>query len=204
MKNGELTKEELDILREIGNIGSGNATTALSVLLNSNLRMEIPTVNILSFDDIADIIGGPDVIVTAVLTHFTGDIQGMTLFVLEKKDARALAGTMQGKEYDEEHEFDQMDKSALKEVGNIIMSSYLSSIETLTNMNLNVEPPLICVDMAGSVLSLPIIELGQIGDKALIIDSKILDNDDPINGFLLLVTDENSYENIINALGIRC
>lgn len=200
----ELTNEELDVLREIGNIGAGNATTSLSLLLDSNLRMEIPVVKILDFDDIADMIGGPDVVVTAVLTHFTGNIQGMTLFVLEKKDARNLAGTMLGKTYDEDYEFDNMDKSALKEVGNIIMSSYLSSIETLTNLTLNVEPPMICVDMAGSVLSLPIIELGQIGDKALIIDSKILDNDEPINGFLLMVTDEESFENIIRALGIGC
>lgn len=204
MTDRELTNEELDVLREIGNIGAGNATTALAVLLHSNLRMEIPVVNILNFDDIAEIIGGPDVIVTAVLTHFTGDIQGMTLFVLEKRDARNLAGTMLGKTYDENHEFDAMDKSALKEVGNIIMSSYLSSIETLTNLMFNVEPPMICVDMAGSVLSLPIIELGQIGDKALIIDSKILDNNEPINGFLLLVTDEESYGHIIKALGIGC
>lgn len=204
MMDGELTKDELDVLREIGNIGVGNATTALSVLLNSNLRMEIPIVKILKFDDIADLIGGPDIVVTAVLTHFTGDIHGMMLFVLEKKDARNLAGAMLGKAYDEQHEFDHMDKSALKEVGNILMSSYLSSIETLTNLVLNVEPPMICVDMAGSVLSLPIIELGQIGDQALIIDSKILDNNDPINGFLLMVTDENSYEYIFRALGIRC
>ena len=84
------------------------------------------------------------------------------------------------------------------------MSSYLSSIETLTNLTFNVEPPMICVDMAGSVLSLPIIELGQIGDKALIIDSKILDNNEPINGFLLMVTDEQSYGNIFKALGIGC
>ncbi len=204
MINHELTNEEIDILREIGNIGAGNATTSLSVLLQSNLRMEIPVVKILDFNEIADMIGGPDVIVTAVLTHFTGDIKGMALFVLEKKEARNLAGVMLAREYNEDHEFDPMDKSALKEVGNILMSSYLSSIETITNLVLHIEPPMICVDMAGSVLSLPIIELGQIGDNALIIDSKFLDNDEPINGFLLLVTDEDSYQQIFESLGIRC
>lgn len=198
----ELTHDEIDVLREIGNIGAGNATTSLSVLLQSNLRMEIPIVKILDFNDIAEMIGGPDVIVTAVLTHFTGDITGMALFVLEKKEARNLAGLMLNKKYDEDHEFDHMDKSALKEVGNILMSSYLSSIETLTNLMLHIEPPMICVDMAGSVLSLPIIELGQIGDNALIIDSKFLDNNEPVDGFFLLVTDEDSYQKIFKALGI--
>ncbi len=198
-----MTSMKLDVLREIGNIGAGNATTALSVMLNSGLRVEVPVVKILSFDGIADMIGGPDTIVAAVLTHFTGEVSGMTLFVLELEEAKNLAGTMLGKTYGDDFvEFDHMDKSALKEIGNILMSSYISSISTLTNLKLTIAPPAICVDMAGSVLSLPISELGQIGDKALIIDSKFLDNQRPINGFLLFVTDEMSYEHIFQALGI--
>lgn len=203
MDNQELTSMKLDVLREIGNIGAGNATTALSVMLNSGLRVEVPVVKMLDFDEIPDMIGGPDAVVAAVLTHFTGEVSGMTLFVLEMEEAKNLAGTMLGRTYDENFtEFDYMDRSALKEIGNILMSSYISSIGTLTNLTLTIAPPAICVDMAGSVLSLPISELGQIGDKALIIDSKFLDNERPINGFLLFVTDEMSYEHIFQALGI--
>lgn len=109
------------------------------------------------------------------------------------------------KTYPEDYtDFDSMDKSALKEVGNILMSSYISSISTLTNLKLRTEPPAISIDMAGAVLSLPISELGQIGDRALIIDSKFLDNDKPINGFLMLVTDEESFDHIFESLGIGC
>ncbi|MGN0155215.1 MAG: chemotaxis protein CheC [Lachnospiraceae bacterium] len=205
MAERELNSMKLDVLREIGNIGAGNATTALSVMLNSNLRVEVPVVKVLDFNDIADMVGGADTIVAAVLTHFTGEVSGMTLFILELEEAKNLAGTMLSRTYGEDFvEFDHMDKSALKEVGNILMSSYISSIGTLTNMNLRTEPPAICIDMAGSVLSLPISELGQIGDKALIIDSKFLDNERPINGFLMFVTDEVSYEHIFDALGIGC
>lgn len=205
MADHELSSMELDILREIGNIGAGNATTALSVMLNSNLRMEIPIVKFLDFNDIPEMVGGPDTIVAAVLTHFTGELKGMTLFILELEEAKNLAGTMLSKTYDDDFvKFDHMDKSALKEVGNILMSSYISSIGTLTNMQLRTEPPAICVDMAAAVLSLPISELGQIGDKALIIDSKFLDNERPINGFLMLVTDEKSSERIFETLGIGC
>ena len=199
MKDQELTSMKLDVLREIGNIGAGNATTALSVMLNSGLRVEVPVVKVLKFDEIADMIGGPDTVVAAVLTHFTGEVSGMTLFVLELEEAKNLAGTMLNKTYgDDFTTFDHMDKSALKEIGNILMSSYISSISTLTNLKLSIAPPAICVDMAGSVLS----ELGQVGDKALIIDSKFLDNERPINGFLLFVTDETSYEHIFRTLGI--
>lgn len=205
MAKHELTSMKLDILKEIGNIGAGNATTALSVMLNSNLRMEVPVVKFLDFNEIPDMVGGPETIVAAVLTHFTGELQGMTLFILELEEAKNLAGTMLSKTYPEDFkEFDHMDKSALKEVGNILMSSYISSIGTLTNLQLRTEPPAICVDMAGAVLSLPISELGQVSDQALIIDSKFLDNQRPINGFLMFVTDEKSSEHIFESLGIGC
>lgn len=201
----ELTSMKLDVLREIGNIGAGNATTALSVMLNSNLRMESPVVKVLDFDGIPEMIGGADTIVAAVLTCFSGEVSGMMLFILEMEEAKNLAGTMLGKTYADDFEgFDHMDKSVLKEVGNILMSSYINSIGALTNMQFRTEPPAICIDMAGAVLSLPISQLGKVGDKALVIDSKFLDNERPINGFLMLVTDEVSYQRIFESLGIGC
>lgn len=205
MENSELTSMKLDVLQEIGNIGAGNATTALSVMLNSNLRMEAPVVKVLDFNEIPELVGGADTLVAAVLTRFNGEVSGMTLFILELEEARNLAGTMLMKTYPDDYtDFDTMDKSALKEVGNILMSSYISSISTLTNLQLRTEPPAISIDMAAAVLSLPISELGQIGDRALIIDSKFLDNDKPINGFLMLVTDEESFDHIFESLGIGC
>lgn len=205
MENSELTSMKLDVLQEIGNIGAGNATTALSVMLNSNLRMEAPVVKVLDFNEIPELVGGADTLVAAVLTLFNGEVSGMTLFILELEEARNLAGTMLMKTYPDDYtDFDTMDKSALKEVGNILMSSYISSISTLTNLQLRTEPPAISIDMAAAVLSLPISELGQIGDRALIIDSKFLDNDKPINGFLMLVTDEESFDHIFESLGIGC
>lgn len=203
MNNDDLTNMKIDVLTEIGNIGAGNATTSLSVLLQNNLRMEMPVVKIMSFDEVPEMIGGAETVVSAVLTHFDGDVSGMILFVLELNEAKNLAGSMLNKTYDEGFtQFDHMDKSALKEVGNILMSSYLSSISTLTNLQVHTDPPAICVDMAGSVLDLPLIELGQIGDNALIIDSKFMDKDEPIDGFLMFVADEESYDKIFKSLGI--
>ena len=200
----DLTSEKIDILREFGNIGAGNATTALSVMLNSNLRMEMPVVKILDFNEIPNLIGGPDANVVAVLSHFKGEVNGMTLFVLALNEAKNLAGTMLSKTYPDDFiDFDEMDKSVLIEVGNILMGAYVSSIGTLTNKQIWIEPPGIAVDMAASVLSLPIIELGKIGDQALIIDSKFLDEDKPIDGFLMFVTDDESFNHIFEALGIE-
>lgn len=200
-----LSSTRMDVLREIGNIGAGNAATALSVLLQSKLEMETPVVKILEFNDIAALVGGADTVVSAVLTHFTGQVNGMTLFIMEVEESKNLASVMLGKTFSDDFtEFDHMDKSVLKEVGNILMSSYVSSISTLTGLEVKTEPPEICVDMAGAVLSLPISMLGQVGDKALIIDSKFIDNNRPIDGFIMFVSDEESFDSIFNALGIGC
>jgi chemotaxis protein CheC len=121
------------------------------------------------------------------------------------EEAKNLASTMLQKTYPEDFkEFDHMDKSALKEVGNILMSSYISSIGALTGLEVKTDPPEICVDMAGSILSLPISVLGQVGDKAIIIDSRFMDNNRPIDGFILFVADDESFSNMFEALGIGC
>lgn len=203
MSYDNLTSLKLDVLKEIGNIGAGNATTALSVLLQSRLEIETPIVKVLEFNEIADMVGGADAIVAAVLTRFTGEVSGMTLFIMELEEAKNMVSVMLNKTYPEDFvEFDHMDKSALKEVGNILMSSYISSISTLTGLEVRTNPPGICVDMAGAVLSLPISVLGQIGDKALIIDSKFMDNNRPIDGFIMFVADDVSLDSIFEALGI--
>lgn len=204
MKENNLTNSEIDALREVGNIGAGNATTALSVLLNSRLSMEVPVVKMMEFDEVANIVGGAETIITAVLTRCTGDVNGMVFFILEMDEAKKLASAMLNKTYPEDfNTFEYMDRSVLKEVGNILMSSYIGSIGTLTGLELRANPPAICVDMAGAVLSQPLTILGQVGDLALIIDSKILDDNHSINGFIMFVADDASFDNIYSALGIR-
>lgn len=205
MSYENLSSERLDVLREIGNIGAGNAATALSVLLHSRLDMEIPVVKVLEFDDIAGMVGGADTVVSAVLTRFSGEVNGMTLFILEMEEAKNMVSVMLNRNYSDGFvEFDHMDKSALKEVGNILMSSYISSISTLTGLEVKTNPPEICVDMAGAVLSMPISVLGQVGDKALIIDSKFFDDNRRIEGFILFVSDDASLDSMFEALGIGC
>lgn len=205
MSYENLSNARLDVLKEIGNIGAGNAATALSVLLHSRLGMETPIVKVLEFNDIADMVGGADMVVSAVLTRFTGEVSGLTLFILEMEEAKNMVSVMLNKVFPDDFvEFDHMDKSALKEVGNILMSSYISSISTLTGLEVKTNPPEICVDMAGAVLSMPISLLGQVGDKAFVIDSKFIDDERKIEGIILFVADDASLDSIFEALGIGC
>lgn len=154
---------EFDVLTEIGNIGAGNATTALSQLINTRIDMRVPQVRLLSFAELAEIIGGAETLVAGILLNLEGDINGSMLFVLERNDAKMMVQQLTGFGQPGETEFTDLDKSALQEVGNIISGAYLSAISSMTNLTISVSVPSLAFDMAGAILSVPAIEFGKIG-----------------------------------------
>ena len=98
-------------------------------------------------------------------------------------------------------EFSEMELSAMKEIGNIIAGSYLSALSTMTNMVITPSVPYIAVDMAAAILSVPAIQFGQFGDNALLIETEFGD-DVMMEGYFILLPDEDSYDKILDSLGI--
>ena len=202
LKNySDMTDAQYDVLKEIGNIGSGNATTALSEMLHRKIAMRIPDVMLIDISSLADLVGGPENLVVAVMLTFNGDINGMMLFVMEEESAKKIANVVLQQSPSDEH-FSEMELSALMEVGNIIAGSYMSSISTITGLTILSSVPDISHDMAGAVLSVPAIELGKLGDKALMIESNFEQTEDKVDGFFLLVPDLESYNVIMNRVGM--
>lgn len=193
---------QLDILREIGNIGAGNATTALSQLINRRIEMGIPKVNISEFKVLSDVLGGAENQIVGILVGVEGDINGMMMFVLEIESAQNLINLLMQKDIKHFEEFTEMDLSALKEIGNIITGAYLSSLASLTNLKIISTIPYIAIDMAGAILSVPAIEFGKIGDKALLIQTDFGEGNQNVYGYFILIPEEKSYEKILNSLGI--
>ncbi|MDF2820701.1 MAG: CheY-P-specific phosphatase CheC [Clostridiales bacterium] len=191
----------MDVLREIGNIGAGNATTALSQMINARIDMGVPQVNLLEFKDLAEIIGGAETPVVGILFSLEGDVSGMMMFMLELKDAHVLVNLLCGGDSGVGDEFTEMDLSALQEIGNIIAGAYLSSLSTLTNLLIISSVPYMSMDMAGAILSVPAIEFGKVGDKALLIES-CFGEEDSISGYFILIPELASYDKILNSLGI--
>lgn len=189
-----------DVLREIGNIGAGNATTALAQLLNEKVDMLVPKVSLLDFSEVGSAMGGEEQIMAGIYQIVEGDISGSIMFLLEEKSARALVGKLMGTEPSEEG-FSDMEISALKEIGNIITGSYLSSLSTLTQLTIISSIPDISIDMAGAILSVPAIEFGTLGDKILLIATEFTD-DVKLEGYFVLVPDLESYDKILSALGM--
>lgn len=192
-----------DILREVGNIGAGNATTALSQLINSKIDMTVPKVELLDFSALADVVGSAEKLVVGILLNITGDVNGMMMFMVDNEAAHHMVNRLVGKEDSGNMEaFDDMELSALKEIGNIIAGAYLSALSSLTSLKIIESVPYMAIDMAGAILSVPAIAFGALGDKALLIESEFNQTEYSVNGFFILIPTEESYGRILSSLGM--
>ncbi len=197
----DVTQNYFDVLKEIGNIGAGNAMTALSQMMGCKIDMGVPQVELLNFSDVGAAIGGEEQIMAGVFLGVEGDITGSMLFLVERKSAKNLINKVMMGMGDPGEEFTEMELSAMQEVGNIITGAYLNSLSTLTNLKIFPSPPALTVDMAGAILSVPAIEFGIYGDQILMIQSKFFDEVE-IDGYFILVPDMESYAKILTSLGM--
>ena len=193
---------QLDLLRELGNIGAGNATTALSQMINKKIDMGIPKVNVLEFKELAEVVGGEENPIVGILLGVEGEVNGMMMFVLEQRSAHNLVNMLMGREITDFSEFGEMDLSALKEIGNIIAGAYLSSLSSLTNLKIIASVPYLAIDMAGAILSVPAIEFGKVGDRALLIQTDFGGDEERVFGYFILIPDMPSYNTILKSLGM--
>ncbi len=188
----------LDALKEIGNIGAGNATTALAQMLQRKVDMMVPQADLLEFRDLGEAIGGEETIMAGVYMVVEGDINGSMMFLLEKESSKHLVSQMMGGFGDPNtEEFGEMELSVLKEMGNIMTGAYLNSLSDLTGLKIYPSAPEIAIDMAG----VPAIEFGVLGDRILMIQTRFTD-DVEIDGFFILVPDLDSYHRIMESLGM--
>ncbi len=192
----------LDVLRELGNIGAGNATTALSQMINKRIDMGVPKVNLLEFKELAEILGGAENPIVGILFGVEGEVTGMMMFILEQKSAHNLVNMLMGREISTFEEFSDMDLSALNEIGNIIAGAYLSSLSSLTNLKIIASVPHMAIDMAGAILSVPAIEFGKVGDKALLIQTGFGGELERVFGYFILIPDLASYTTILKSIGM--
>ena len=204
----ELSSMQYDVLRELGNIGAGNATTALSQLVNSKIDIGVPQVRLLGFDELPSIVGSEEKVMVGILLMISGDIQGM-MFLMDPQVAKKLVNRLMGGYGMNENadvDFDDMEKSAVMEIGNIIAGAYLRSLGDMTNLTIDVSVPLLQIDMAGAIFSVPAIEFGKIGDKVLLIETKFdderVDEKTDVHGYYILVPELESYAKILSSLGV--
>jgi len=192
----------LDVLSEIGNIGAGNAATSLAKMINKKIDMKVPKVKILEFSEVPDLLGGAENLVCGIFFKIDGDITGSIMFVMEQASAMNLVDLLMPRE---NAEFDEFTVSALKEIGNILSGSYISSLSGLTNLKITISVPSLAIDMAGAILSVPAIYFGQMSDNVLIIQNEFIETDESkkVDGYFFLIPDLESYEVLLGSLGVE-
>ena len=198
----EINDRYVDVLRELGKIGAGNATTAIASMLSIRVNMNVPKVELLEVSKLGASICPEDEIIVGILMEIKMDIEGSMMFLMRLDSAQYLVNKLMMRDSEYKAEFDEMDLSALKEIGNIIAGSYLSALSAMTNLVISPSIPYLAVDMAASVLSVPAIEFGQYGDHALLIETEFGD-DFMINGYFILMPEQESYDKILKGLGFE-
>lgn len=195
-----MSNEYFDVLRELGNIGAGNATTALAQMIQCKIDMSVPQVQLLEFKELGEAMGGEEVVMAGIYLAIDGDIKSSIMFLLEKKAAKHLVAKLMGMESESE-DLSEMELSALQEVGNIITGAYLNSLSSITNLTIYPSVPDLTVDMAGAILSVPAIEFAALGDRMLMIQTQFFD-EMVLDGYFVLIPDLDSYSKMLSALGI--
>lgn len=201
MSLDSVTQNYMDVLKEIGNIGAGNAMTALSQMLQCKVDMQVPQVRLLEFHEVGSLMGGEEQLMVGVYLAVEGDITGSIMFLVRTDSAKHLVNKLMMGMASEGDELNEMEISAMKEISNIITGAYLNSLSMLTNLKIYPSPPALALDMAGAILSVPAIEFGAIGDKILLIQSQFYD-DVEIDGYFILIPNLESYEKILSTLGM--
>lgn len=193
---------EIDVLTEVGNIGSGNAVTAFSAMIGKTVDIQVPAVKLLDFQTAIDFAGGAEKIVAGILVQISGDIEGMMLFLLEQDMVDLIVSTFFGQNTVSLLELTPDMVSALNETGNIMSGSYVNAIAELAQMKINVGVPMMCVDMVGAIMSVPVSIIGEMSDKLLFIDSHLLIDKTEIKSKMMLLPTVNSLDTLLKRLGV--
>lgn len=200
---GQLNEMHIDVLKEIGNIGAGNAATSLAQMLNREVDMKTPEVRILEISEAYRAMGGPEIPVVAILAKLYGDIDGIMMFVIHQDFTRSLLEALLGKGGAKCEELDEMERSALSEIGNIMIGSYAASISALSGLTIKISVPAVASDMVGAVLTVPATEMGTVSDKIIFIEDDFLSDNQSISADMMLVPDIRSLNKLMNSLGIE-
>ncbi|MBS4959368.1 MAG: chemotaxis protein CheC [Clostridiales bacterium] len=192
-----------DVLKEIGSIGTGNAATALSTVLHRKIEMSLPDVDWVEFNQAIKELGGPEKLVAGVLVELSGDVHGIMLFLQNLEFINIILEGVLGKKIDSFDQIDSLEVSALTEVGNIIISSYVNALSSLTGITMNLSVPSVSINMLGGIMNVPIAIYGYQMDKLMTINGTFKCDEEEVYSRLLLLPDVESLDYIMGKLGVE-
>jgi chemotaxis protein CheC len=198
----DLKESQLDAMREVANIGAGHAATALSQMTNRKIMITVPRVNVRPLEEACEIVGTPDEVTAAILMHMMGDLTGRALLMFPQQSARTLCDFLLRREPGTTQDFGEMEKSGLKEAGNILASAYLNALSDFMGMMLVPSVPSLVIDLSGAVLTSAHLNFGHDRDYAFCVETsfRVEGASEPLGGHFLLLPDVASLRSIFDAI----
>lgn len=200
MQNEKLSDLQRDALKELGNIGAGSAATALSQLLGKDIKLNVPEVTIIPIEKVNEKIAKQQQIIVAVYLRIYGEIQARALLILPQDKIFYIIDLLMKKKLGSTKEFGETEQSAIKEIGNIIISSYLNAIAKLIGLNSVPSVPALAVDMADAIIQTISAELAEVGPEAFLIENEMTEKETDISITLLILPEIDSMKKILKAL----
>ena len=198
----QMSSLEIDTLREIGSIGTGNAATALSQMLGREVRITLPEVRIMGYNEAIEWIGGPEAVTAGVLVKMSGDMGGIMLCVQKLELINIILETMLGQSIRDYEDLAELEQSALIEIGNIMISAFVTALTGLAGINVNLTVPAFTVDMQGAILTVPMAEYGGMSDYLMTIGGNFMCDGKVVPSHLMLSPDLRSLNFLLRKLGV--
>jgi len=201
----ELHELEMDALREVANIGAGHAATALSQMTSRRIMVNVPRLQIVRLEEVADLVAEPDQVVAAVLMHMLGDLTGRTLLVFPRDAAMRLSEILLNRPLGTSRIFGELEQSAIKEAGNILSAAYMNALSDFMGMMLLPSVPSLVVDLCAAVLTTTYTNFGDDRDFAFSIETQFTMGDDAeaVQAHFLLLPDVESLRIILSSIHLR-
>ena len=200
-KYSDLSENARDVLKEIGNIGTGNAVSSLAAMVGRQIDIHLPQIKILGYNETPELVGGVEDVQVGILLDISGDLNGMFLFLLNERFTGVLMNALLGTGVDDITRMDEMEKSAVCEIGNIMCCSYLNAMAKMMNLSVQVSVPDMCSDMVGAILSVPMIHFANLSDELLFIENTYSLGDEELVSYVLFLPEMDSLKKMFEALG---
>mgnify|MGYP000008013456 FL=1 len=198
----QLNSLEIDTLKEIGSIGTGNAATSLSQILGKAVRITLPEVRIMEYNEAIEWIGGPETVTAGVLVKMGGQLNGIMLSVQQLDFVNMVLDSMLGTHIEDYSQLDEMGRSALIEIGNIMISTFINALSSLANISVDLTVPAFALDMQGAILAVPMAEYGGASDYIMTIGGNLSCEGREMPCRLLLSPDIRSLNFLLRKLGV--
>lgn len=198
----DMNLQDLDVMKEISSIGTSHAATSLSKLLQKEVRISIPEVSVLGYDETVNRIGDIEELVAATLVQMSNEVNGLMLFIFKLDLANVVLEKLIGTRYESFEQLDELAYSALEEIGNIIICSYVNAFTQLVGVEIDLSVPSSTLNMLGGILTVPIAEYGYETDKLMYINAEFIIDGKKLSDGLLMLPDIASLNGILERLGV--